>query len=445
MARTRIEYGGRWDDQVVEQELKISPLAVPPVDAPVLTVDGLVEPDASAWLAQVHARTSGTQTARSYAESLRQFAAFMLQRNTSLRGARREHVVEYVRYRTIEEPTRVSGMTWQRDRTTIKQFYEWLRETYGIDLPFTLDILPTERGPVTSMREGRGIPTASASGTPLEPPQIQELLAAAWGIRPNARLPDDSRTSARDAAFISLGLACGARADTLTHLTVYELPDPIRPGDVVEMYLPGAVSKSRREVRLPAFRRHLQPVYDYLSGARRLLLQAWMPHNPIRVAAPPEPGSREIKDVHGNRYRFNEMTVDQRRRLLTPAGEPAMLFLSVRDGAPLSYHGTKEITADISRIAEENARTTGRFFPHVHTHDLRHTYATHLAALFMLGIATSPHRDMHGRPHRVDVRSAVRMASIGLGHVSEATTALYIQQVGLMCLRYSVDEFLGPN
>ncbi|NKX53626.1 site-specific integrase [Arthrobacter mobilis] len=444
MPRVRVEYGGSWAADVVERGMGVPPLDIPPVRSPVLTVDGRIEPDATAWLAEVHARTGGTWTARTHAESLQRFAAFLLERNTALRAARNRHILEYLRHRTADAATRVSGATWQRDRTAIKQFYEWLLATQGVALPFTLDVVPTRRGPVASMREGRGVPLDCAAGTPLEPPQIPELLAAARRVGAQAEAGGSGLTGARDAAFIALGLACGARADTLAHLTIWELPDPSLPGDLVEMYLPGAVSKSRREVRLLAFRRHLQAVYDYLDphgGTRRQLLRGWRPPDPIRIAGPPLPGRREVFDTAGNRYQFNTMTAGERRRLLTPGGEPAMLFLSARDGAPLSYRAAEELTSDASRLAEARARTRGAFFPHVHTHDLRHTYATHLAALYMLGLG--PEAELPPRSGRLDARSAVRLAATGLGHVDAAVTAGYARQAGRMCRTYSASELLG--
>jgi integrase len=333
----------------------------------------------------------------------------------------------------------VAGATWHRDRTALKQFYQWLHGSCGTALPVTIDVIATPRGPVESMREGRGIPGVGAPGTPLEPPQIPELLAAAR--RPDSGTAGTNRAGARDAAFIALGLACGARADALAHLTIYELPDPSLPGDLVPMHLPGAVSKNRRGVRLRAFRRHLQLVYDYLDphrGARRTLLTGWLPEDPIRLAQPPA-GSGEFFDTAGNRYRLDALAAADRRRLLTPEGEPAMLFLSARNGAPLSYRAAEELTSDVSRAAEAAARARGSFFPHVHTHDLRHTYATHLAALFLLGFDEGS--GTPGRP--ADVRRAVRMAAAGLGHLDQATTAAYIGQVGAMYRRYGIDDFLG--
>lgn len=451
MHRVNILRGGLWDVKTVEHSLGVPPLNIAPVQHPVLTIDGYIEPDATAWLAHVTAKTGGpnaTKTGPTYAQSLRQYTAFLLGMKTTLRGATKKHVDAYVKVRTVDEATRVSGAAWRRDRTVIKQFHEWLRETYLIALPFTLDVVHTAYGPKTSMREGRNVVHSSAAGTPLAPDLVPELLAAAWRIGPDGRASDTNRTGARDAAFVSLGLACGGRADTLAHLTIYELPDPRLAGDLVEMYLPGAISKSRREVRLPAFRRHLQRVYDYASpigGARRMLLSGWTPDNPIRIAEQPTVRFRGIVDTEGTARPFNSMTHDERRRLVTPEGEPALIFLSASKGAPLSYRTAEELTGDISRIAEANAEVAGRVFPHVHTHDLRHTYATHLAALFMLGAATGPGQDMHGRPHRVDVRSAVQMASMGLGHINEATTSLYIQQVGMMILRFGIDDFLGRN
>ncbi|NKX52418.1 hypothetical protein HER39_17940, partial [Arthrobacter deserti] len=138
----------------------------------------------------------------------------------------------------------------------------------------------------------------------------------------------------------------------------------------------------------------------------------------------------------------NTMTAAERQRLLTPDGEPAMLFLSARNGAPLSYRAAEELTADASRTAEAGARARGAVFPHVHTHDLRHTYAPHLAALYMLRAAAGG-PDPAGRPHGTDLRSAVRQAASGLGHVDEATTAVYVRQAGMMCRGYSAADLLG--
>ena len=163
----QVVQGGQWDVVFVERELCVPPLPIPPVLAPVLTVDGQVGPDASQWLAEVHARTAGTLTAQTYADSLAQFAAFLQRANTSLRGATRDHVIRYVNARTVESATRVSGSTWALDRAAIKQFYLWLRQTHGVALPFTLDTVTTPRRPVESMREDRGVAKAAAAGTPL--------------------------------------------------------------------------------------------------------------------------------------------------------------------------------------------------------------------------------------------------------------------------------------
>lgn len=441
--RAKVTWGGRWEPGSLADVLGELPHDVHPVLSPILTVDGLVEEDATAWLAYVCARTGGTKTAKTYAESLCVYASFLLGRNCSLRGATRDHVVEYVNYRTVDEDTRVSGTTWYKDRTVIRGFHEWLRDTHGIELPFTLDVVPTPTGPKLSMREGRNVARKSADGTPLTPSLVSELLAAAWRAGSDGRTSATSRTGARDAAFISLGLACGARAFTLTHLTIYELPNLSSPGDLIEMWLPGSIMKRGREVVLPAFRHHLQRVQDYTRGARRMLLQDWKPRDPIYVAEPPTPGFRGIVDTNGIQRPFNNMKAEERRRLLTEDGEPALLFLSTTDGAPVKYRTAQEFTSDVSLLAEVNAFSKGRVFPHVHTHDLRHTYSTHLAALFILGVPTSAARDMHGRPHRVDIRSAVQMASMALGHANEATTSLYIRQVGMMILRYGIDDFLG--
>lgn len=448
MARVQVVQGGSWDAEVIERDLGVPPIpGLPPVLSPVMLVDGRIEPDATQWLAEVHARTAGTDTAQSYGDSLSGWIGHLLRSNTSLRGATRDHLIAYVNVRTVAAETRVAGTTWRRDRTTIKQFHTWLRESHGVAAPFTVDTIIGPRGPVESMREGRGVPASAASGTPLTPGQIPDLLAAAWRLGPDG-VVGDTLVGGRDAAFIGLGLACGARLRTLANLTIWELPDPSQPGDLIEMRLPGAVVKGRREVRLPAFRSHLKHVWSYaqpITGSRRHLLRGWQPTDPIRVTeVHNKPGGfYGITDDQGRRYAFNSLSAAERRRLLTPDGEPALLFLNAYTGAPLSQNSAQELTGNISRIAEANAEENNTSFPHVHTHDLRHTYATHLAAVFMLGVPTSGHRDLHGNPHRVDISSAIKMACVGLGHLDEGTTALYTQQIGLMLTRYTLHDFLG--
>lgn len=450
MSRVQVVRGGTWDAEVVEHDLGVPPLSnLRPVVSPVVFVDGRIEPDATRWLADVHARTDGTETAQSYADSLCGWIGHLLGSNTSLRGATREHLIDYVNVRTVNPPTRVAGTTWKRDRTAIKQFHTWLRRNHGVKVPFTLDILQTPSGPIESMREGRGVAASAASGTPLTPQQIPNLLAAAWRLGPDGSM-SDTLIGGRDAAFVSLGFACGARLNALTHLTIWELPDPTQRGDLMEMRLPGAVIKGRREVRPPAFRTHLKHVWSYahpITGSRRLLLKGWKPSNPIRVTEVHNRtgGFWGITDDRGRRHAFNDLTADERRRLITPDGEPALLFLNAYTGAPLSRNTTQEITGDISVLAEANADAAGTTFPHIHTHDLRHTYATHLAAAFALGLPTSGQRDMHGKPHRVDINSAIQMACAGLGHLDEGTTSLYIQQVGLMLTKYNLNDFLGRS
>lgn len=212
------------------------------------------------------------------------------------------------------------------------------------------------------------------------------------------------------------------------------------------MRLPAALSKVNREVILPAFRRRLDVVRQYTHperGARRFQIGKWRPINPIVITEEPTKRFHGIVDTDGTHRPFNTMSAEVRRRLVKPNGEPAMIFLTAHDGRPLSLATAREITGDVSVMAEADAQERGTIFPHVHTHDLRATYATHLAALFYLGIPTSDGVDLHGRPHRVSIESAVKMASVGLGHIDAATTALYIQQVGIITLRYTVDDLLG--
>jgi hypothetical protein len=94
----------------------------------------------------------------------------------------RSHIVEYVNHRTVHA-TRIFGTAWERDRTVIKQFYEWLRETHHIEMPITVEYVDIPRGKVSSMREGRGIPKTCAAGARLEPPQIAQLVGDGMAVR----------------------------------------------------------------------------------------------------------------------------------------------------------------------------------------------------------------------------------------------------------------------
>ncbi|WP_181431037.1 site-specific integrase [Curtobacterium sp. MCBD17_021] len=417
-------------------------------------MDGQIEPDASAWLRHIAARSfrpHQTATPVTRAQSLRHLLRWLTERNTSLRGATNQQIRDYLLSR-IEGRGRVSGNTLANDRTAIKQFYEWLHDERDVSLPITIDLLKSPRGVVSSMREGRGIAAASAAATPLEPPQVDELMAAAIKYGAN-RAPNGTYTGMRDAAFIALGAACGGRAKMLTHLTTYEIPPaPTRAsgrrdeGDLISMHLPAALTKANRAVILPVFRRRLDVVREFISperGARRFQIAKWRPADPITIADEPTGRFWGIVDIDGIPRPFNTMSAEIRRRLVKPNGEPAMIFLTAHDGRPLKLATAREITGDISIMAEEDAMSRGEAFPHVHTHDLRATYATHLAALFYLGIPTSDGVDLHGRPHRVSIESAVKMASVGLGHIDAATTALYVQQVGIIALRYTIDDLLG--
>ncbi len=133
----------------------------------------------------------------------------------------------------------------------------------------------------------------------------------------------------RDAAFISLGLACGARADTLAHLLTYEVPQapratPRKPspieGDLIQMRLPGAVSKTSREVVLPP-----SVTTSTESADSSILKEAADGTNWTTDATQAsDPGCnrptakfRGIVDTDGVRRPFNTMTADDRRRLVT--------------------------------------------------------------------------------------------------------------------------------
>lgn len=86
MARVGVHKGGAWDPSIVRRVLGVVPHDLPPVSAPVITSDGFIENDATAWLREVDARSGlrRTKTALTRADSLRSFLNYVLAQNTSI-------------------------------------------------------------------------------------------------------------------------------------------------------------------------------------------------------------------------------------------------------------------------------------------------------------------------------------------------------------------------
>lgn len=112
MARVRVHRGGDWDVRVVERTLGVVPHVVPPVTAPVISIDGVVENDASAWLREVDARSGPrkTRTATTRADSLRSFLHYITAQNTCNTEAQQAPSTAFVGcLRLSPSPLRVLG------------------------------------------------------------------------------------------------------------------------------------------------------------------------------------------------------------------------------------------------------------------------------------------------------------------------------------------------
>ena len=79
----------------------------------------------------------------------------------------------------------------------------------------------------------------------------------------------------------------------------------------------------------------------------------------------------------------------------------------------------------------------------IHTHDLRHTYATHLTVcIFKRALQDAVGADAASAYAPTRLADAVEMAKMSLGHASDQSTELYTRHAHKM-LDIPLDDFLG--
>ena len=108
--------------------------------------------------------------------------------------------------------------------STLKQIHEFLREAYGVPLPFRLVTFTNPVGvKATTAIELRARTRQGSSGVPVTPGYAELLVQGALRIDRDGH-QTLSRSVDRDAAPVSLGLATGVRHETLATITTYEIP-----------------------------------------------------------------------------------------------------------------------------------------------------------------------------------------------------------------------------
>lgn len=440
------------DEEAVHRLLGEAPLRVEHIEAPSVMVDGRYHIAACRWLLRKYQMRPVIDTVGSHARRLKLWIEFLRNERgldapsqfaADVFVATEDDAFAYYRARQFDESSRVDSNTWRSQLSTIKQFHEWLRDTYGVPLPFSISTFRLPSGQqVSSARELRPRRRTSSRGTPVTPGFASLLVQGAMRVDVDGA-QTSSRTVDRDAAFVSLGLATGMRLGTLTDITIYEIPAPSRqPFNIVSV--PDFITKNDAGGQALTFEHRLGPVRNYISGDRAMTVaegRPWRPTGPVTIIEANEDYWVGMLGEERIKQRWAETTSYWRRKMVTEDGTTPIVWVDTRTGAPISYDTVGSITSDARNWTRANIRQD---FPATFTtHDLRHTYATHLAVcIFKQAVAAHVHPDLSGAYQPARVTDAVEMAKFSLGHVSDISTRLYVQQAPKF-LHIDIEEFLG--
>ncbi|MEU1536125.1 integrase [Streptomyces fagopyri] len=394
------------------------------------------------WLA-----SSPWNTQAATARDLRTFFDFLwfARDECSWRDATADDRAAYEWWRRRDEHgPRVEDGTWDREVSTVNQFYLWAIEQDLVRANPIRQRAAAAWSPWTS-GAGRGavrqVPAeASHTGSRCE---VKWLPPASYRVWRNiglcgfdaGELPRPSfrgRWAARNAAYADSMVRTGLRLCEQSALTVFELPEMPSAGSGVvnaRAVLPHAIAKgsSGRAVYWPVSA--LRDVRDYMAWDRREMLDYGRSRGfyaPNRRSLLVEDPSRPVVRMAGRWLPVARLDVSERRRLLvaTPEGgwEPAMVWLN-QWGLPMTMSGWKQVFAD----ANARCRTQGvgvRATPHM----LRHSYAVITLELLWRGHlqALGEMNEQQRLTYQRVFGDPLNWVRIRLGHRSATTTAIYL-------------------
>ena len=141
--------------------------------------------------------------------------------------------------------------------------------------------------------------------------------------------------------------------------------------------------------------------------------------------------------------RWSVIADTERRRLVTPDGASAVLFLNEYNGAPLKYSSYQHAVSGARDFVRE--RISADFPAGFRLHDLRHTYAVHMTLAILRDVIADAVPGDRREDWMVDrIASAVEMVKFSLGHASEASTQLYISTAHRF-LGIPIGQFIGEG
>ncbi|MCX4547189.1 site-specific integrase [Streptomyces sp. NBC_01565] len=395
----------------------------------------------SVWLA-----SSPWNTQAAHARDLRTFFDFLWsgRGGCGWREATPEDRAAYGWWRRRDERgPRVEDSSWDREVSTVNQFYLW---AFDQDLVRANPIRQRSAAAWSACSSGgpgpsRQVPAEASHTGPRR--DVKWLPPASYRVWRNVglcgfdaeerpRRAFRGRWAARNAAYADSMIRTGLRLSEQSALTVFELPPVPAPGSGIvnaRAVLPEAIAKggSGRAVYWPVSL--LRDLRDSMEFDRQEALEYGRSRGsyiPTRRSLLVEDPARPRVRMGGRWIPVSRLDAAERRRLLvaTPGGgwEPAMVWLN-QWGLPMSVSGWKQVFADA------NVRCAARGVDLRATpHTLRHSYAVITLELLWRGHLQAL-GEMNERQRLTYQRvfgDPLNWVRIRLGHRSASTTAIYL-------------------
>ncbi|MBK3627463.1 site-specific integrase [Streptomyces sp. MBT49] len=355
------------EDLVLEEAGKLRPAAV-----------------ANSWFRELPiSGAPAVRTWKAYAQAVRSWLEFLDDRGVDPFGERdeiRAALSSFSEYRFAGPlESRWDEGTWNLNINTVARFYEWAVDHGHCTVqPFTFAIVRryTDAGVQQTRRNTATLRQAKphARVKYLEADFSRMFVRALAGLRPDGE-PDGfrGRHLGRNAAMASFVISSGLRSQEFTHLLSYELPTlPARRSAVpIRFPLAAQITKGKKARETWTDYAALLEIRQYMDLDRAAVLagREYAPDvklgGPLLVTEPDWEGAT----VGGRRVSWRKLTLNERLRMVTAEGTPAIIAVQ-SDGTPFIDWATtfRRTSARIRRDFEPR-------FPTVTPHVLRHTFA----------------------------------------------------------------------